>query len=81
MFFTDYIIDYLNGFSINTSDLKEVKEKVLIICVKYINTTLIFFTIGKLVMPWYRLYKKSRMIGDYHVRFCERNEVKFLVPT
>jgi hypothetical protein len=24
---------------------------------------------------------KSRMMGDYHVRFCERGEVQFLAPT
>ena len=27
------------------------------------------------------LYDKSRMIGDNHVRFCERNGVKLPVPT
>jgi hypothetical protein len=24
---------------------------------------------------------KSRMMGDYHVRFCERGEAQFLAPT
>jgi hypothetical protein len=27
------------------------------------------------------LYNKSRMMGDYQVRFCERLEGKFLRPT
>lgn len=27
------------------------------------------------------LYNKSRMMGDYHVRFCERLRVKFPLPT
>jgi len=26
-------------------------------------------------------YNKSRMMGDYHVRFCERLGVKFPLPT
>ena len=27
------------------------------------------------------LYNKSRMMGDYHVRFCEWLRVKFPLPT
>ncbi len=27
------------------------------------------------------LYNKSRMMGDYHVRFCERLGMKFPLPT
>jgi hypothetical protein len=27
------------------------------------------------------MYNKSRMMGDYHVRFCERLGVKFPLPT
>ncbi len=27
------------------------------------------------------LYNKSRMMGDYHVRFCERLSVKLPLPT
>jgi len=27
------------------------------------------------------LYNKSRMMGDYQVRFCERLGVKFPLPT
>ena len=30
---------------------------------------------------WYVSVKKSRMKGDFHVRFCERLGVKFPLPT
>jgi hypothetical protein len=39
------------------------------------------FTIGRLAILLCSLYDKSRMMGDYHVRFCERNGVQFPVPT
>ena len=45
------------------------------------DDTRIYSTIGGSVIIWYRLYDKSRMMGDYHVRFCERYGVEFLVPT
>jgi len=32
-------------------------------------------------LPPKRLYDKSRVRGDFHARFCERNGVKLPVPT
>jgi hypothetical protein len=41
----------------------------------------ISFIIGLLVILLCRLYDKSRMMGDYHVRFRERDGEQFPVPT
>ena len=52
---------------------------------EYRNSFLIYFTIGKWDIQSENvnldLYNKSRMMGDYHVRFCERLRVKFPLPT
>ena len=47
----------------------------------YTDDFLLCSIIGKLDTTWYNLYDKSRMMGDYHVRFCERDGVQFPVPT
>jgi len=39
------------------------------------------FIIGRLGILLFSLYDKSRMTGDCHVRFCERDGVQFPVPT
>jgi hypothetical protein len=39
------------------------------------------FIIGRLDILLCSLYDKSRMTGDCHVRFCERDGVRFPVPT
>ena len=60
---------------------RQYKQSVQAFKICKASLSYLVLSLGNWLSLSLRLYDKSRMMGDYHVRFCERDGVEFLVPT